>query len=54
MEKTIEISIDEYRVLFEKYAQINVIKRLVEADEYLNNKELRLILGMEEEKEDEI
>lgn len=53
-ESTVIISIDEYRELVGKAERINVVKRFMAKNEYVNVAEIKAILGIKEEKENEI
>lgn len=43
----------EYRDMVKKEERIKTVKRLLDAGQYLSDKEIRIILDIEEEEEDE-
>lgn len=50
--RTIEIPLDEYRFYIGLYEQVNIIKKFIDANEFLSDRDLRLILGIEADKEE--
>lgn len=50
--RTIEIPLDEYRFYIGLYEQVNIIKKFIDAKEFLSDRDLRLILGIETDTEE--
>lgn len=50
--RTIEIPLDEYRFYIALYEQVTIIKKFIDANAYLSDRDLRLILGIEAEEEE--
>ena len=44
--RTIEIPLDEYRFYIALYEQVTIIKKYIDANAYLSDRDLRLILGI--------